>query len=346
MEHFSYKIVLLLVLPLFLLIADRAFAENVVFSKEYIYRASEMDSKISCRAIALQEVKRALLEQLGTYLLSETVVKHYKMTKDEITTLTAGIVGAEIVREQWDGTTYFLQAKITVDPQDVATRVKVLGDDRVKTRELEESRQKAEEALKEVARLREELDHTQRQFNRQVDYSRAIQELGVDDGFSGYRFTMKDGGSFIWKHYQEAGDRYCMQQASGTICIQMNDVASIKKGEYSPDVEVISTPPLKAEDRRKAEEDWKTIQANNEKTQKTVECTRMYDELQQLRDPEKYNEQLNRYQRACAGVNLRQPADENNRLRQPKHQSSRTPRDKRQESMDVLIKKANDDSVF
>ena len=125
-----------------LLCAAAAHAEDITFTKEYTYQASDIDSKVSSRANALQEVKRALLQQLGTYLISETQVKNYRMTKDQVTTLTAGIVSAEILQERWDGTSYYLRAKLTVDPQEVANAVKVLGDDREKTRELEAEKKK------------------------------------------------------------------------------------------------------------------------------------------------------------------------------------------------------------
>jgi len=72
------------------LAAVPAFAGKVEFVKQHTYRAGGMDSKVSCRAIALMEVKRALLEQLGTYLASETEVRNYKMTKDQVTRLSAG----------------------------------------------------------------------------------------------------------------------------------------------------------------------------------------------------------------------------------------------------------------
>jgi hypothetical protein len=37
------------------------------FEREYTYRASEADSKITSRAIALNQVKTALLEEIGVY---------------------------------------------------------------------------------------------------------------------------------------------------------------------------------------------------------------------------------------------------------------------------------------
>ena len=51
------------------------------------------------------------------------------MTKDQITTLTAGIVSAEVIDEKWDGRTYYLKAKISADPKEVAKSVDALRND-------------------------------------------------------------------------------------------------------------------------------------------------------------------------------------------------------------------------
>lgn len=63
---------------IFLSSAAPSFAEKVTFVKEYTYQASELDSKASCRTISLEMVKRLLLEELGTYLISETEVKDHR----------------------------------------------------------------------------------------------------------------------------------------------------------------------------------------------------------------------------------------------------------------------------
>lgn len=76
-----------LLVPLFY--AHIALAETKTFVKEYIYMAKDIDSKVSSRAIALEHVKRALLEELGTYLISETDMKNYQRTGPDITSRQA-----------------------------------------------------------------------------------------------------------------------------------------------------------------------------------------------------------------------------------------------------------------
>jgi len=110
--------VLVLILSFFFL-TNTVSAETKTFTKGYTHYAGDEDSRNSSRVISLREVKRLLLEELGTYLESETEVKNFQLTKDQITTFTAGIVGTEVIEDKWDGKVYWLKAKITADPHDV-----------------------------------------------------------------------------------------------------------------------------------------------------------------------------------------------------------------------------------
>jgi tetratricopeptide (TPR) repeat protein len=143
---------------LVLFIPNFTSAETKTFIKEYSYQASEADSKLSSRIIALEQVKQLLLEELGTYLENETQVKNFQLTKDKIVILTAGVTSVEIIDEKWDGKTYSLKAKIAADPKEIIKSIDFLRQDRKKTKELEETRKRADEALREVERLKKELE--------------------------------------------------------------------------------------------------------------------------------------------------------------------------------------------
>ena len=181
-----------------LLSTDLSIAKQVTFEREYTYQASEADSKLSCRAIALEQVKRLLLEELGTYLESRTEVRDFKLTKDQIITLTAGIVRTEIEIETWDGKTFWLKAKIEADPDEVIKSVDSLRKDHQKTKELEETRRKAAEYLKEMERLKSELALAKGDTKKQGQYNEAVNRLSATDWFDkGYAYG-------IAKEYQDA----------------------------------------------------------------------------------------------------------------------------------------------
>ena len=148
----------LLFILLVLFIPNLTSAETKTFIKEYTYQASEFDSKHSSRTLALEQIKRLLLEELGTYLVSETEVKNMQLTKDQVTTYSAGIVHAEIIEEKWDGKTFWLKSKLSANPKEVEKVLKTLIEEKSQLKELEEIRKKAEELTKENARLRKELE--------------------------------------------------------------------------------------------------------------------------------------------------------------------------------------------
>jgi tetratricopeptide (TPR) repeat protein len=196
------KITPLLITVFILSSANLAFAETKVFVEEYTYQASEYDSKVSCRALALEQVKRLLLEKLGTYLESETEVRNFQLTKDKIVILTAGIVRAEIIDEKWDGKAYYLKAKMAADPKDVYNSIDKLRQDRQKTKELEETRKKADEALKEIERLKQELQIAKAGKPNLGPYNEAVKRLSARDWFDkGYALG-------IAGRYQEAIEAY------------------------------------------------------------------------------------------------------------------------------------------
>ena len=193
---YSLSILMVLLSP------DLSIAKQVTFEREYTYQASEADSKLSSRAIALEQVKRLLLEELGTYLESRTEVRDFKLTKDQIITLTAGIVRTEIAKETWDGKTYWLKARIEADPDEVIKSVDSLRKDHQKTKELEETRRKAAEYLKEMERLRSELASAKGDTKKQGQYNEAVNRLSATDWFEkGYAHNEA-------KEYQDAVNAY------------------------------------------------------------------------------------------------------------------------------------------
>jgi tetratricopeptide (TPR) repeat protein len=173
----------LIFIVLVLFMPSLTSAKSKTFIKEYTYQASEADSKISSRVIALEQVKRLLLEELGTYIESQTEVINFQLTKDQITSLTAGIVQTQILKEKWDGERYWIQAKIEADPAKVVRDIDALRKDREKSKELEDANRKAETALKEVERLRKELELAKGDRTNIAKYDVAIKELSATDWY-------------------------------------------------------------------------------------------------------------------------------------------------------------------
>ena len=197
------KIILYLAcFPLFAVVP--LHAETKTFVREYTYEASEIDSKISCRAIALEQVKRLLLEELGTYVESATAVRDYQVAKDEITTLTAGIVQTTILDENWDGKEYWLKAKITADPDEVASSIEKLRNNQQVVKDLAEARDEASQALREIDALQQQLAAAEATTEKREEYKKAVNTLVATDWFEKGQYQTFSG------NYQEALKAYDM----------------------------------------------------------------------------------------------------------------------------------------
>lgn len=131
-----------------------ANAETRTFEREYTYQAGDDDSRNSSRACAMREVKRLILEEIGVYLEAKTEVKDFRMTNDQVVMYTAGIVSTEVLAEKWDGSLFYLKARVAADPDEIARSIDRLRKDVEKTRELEDLRKNVSALLAENERLK------------------------------------------------------------------------------------------------------------------------------------------------------------------------------------------------
>jgi len=164
-----------------------AYSDVRTFVREYAYQASELDSKASCRSIALEQVKRLLLEELGTYIESQTEVRDFQLTKDRISALAVGIVKVEILDERWDGRSYFLKAALAADPEQVAAEVNRLRQDTRKSEELEKLQQETARALAEIEQMKKAIKKSKGKSDQALQYNRSLSILdalaNADKGF-------------------------------------------------------------------------------------------------------------------------------------------------------------------
>lgn len=144
-----------------LLMSGPARAELMTFEELYRYEAGEADSKLSCRAISLLQVKQLLLERLGTYIESTTQVVDLQLTRDEVTSLSGGIVKTEILAESWDGKIYTLTARIQADPEEVARLLNGFAGTGGKQEEMARLDQVNQEGLEKINQLKNQMESIQ-----------------------------------------------------------------------------------------------------------------------------------------------------------------------------------------
>ncbi len=196
----------------FLLILNRVSAQEKIFIKEYSYRASEMDSKISCRAIATNQLRSMILNEVGVYVKSESLLKTTdiggKFSQDfveTISTISAGITSLVILEEKWDGVTFWMKASITVDEKEFEKSLKQLINDRQKVKDLETLKTELDKAKMELTLLTQKLnngnlnktpnDSIEAKYNNEIDVLtstdfiyRGISKLNLED----YRGAIAD----------------------------------------------------------------------------------------------------------------------------------------------------------
>lgn len=174
------KIIFLIVALLFSSFSS-VHAELKTFIKEYNYQASEYDSKVTCRTLALEQVKRLLLEELGTYLESETIIQDYKLSKDQITVITGGIVQTTLIDEKWDGNSYWVKVELSADPQELSKSIdRILGNAQL-LKQLNITKKKADNALQELEKLRKAKHLPGNKLTTKKKYQKEVNELSHSD---------------------------------------------------------------------------------------------------------------------------------------------------------------------
>ena len=170
-NRIKYFLVLLPLLALISLISDMANAEQRVVVKEYTYQASDIDSKTSSRAIALEQVKRLVLEEVGTLVYVKTEVLNYQLESDQIKSLTAGIVGIKVLEEAWNGQSYYIKAQATVDDDNVADNINALLQNQNQVAEIESINKKVDELLAEIEKLKADIQSMPDDSSQKQEYT-------------------------------------------------------------------------------------------------------------------------------------------------------------------------------
>ncbi len=111
------------------------------------------------RIAAMAKAKREALEKAGTYIESLTVVKNSQVEKDEILSLAAGVLRAEVVSQKNfasdDAFGIEIVVNVVVDTSVLEERVKKQLQDKTHLKQLQDSQKREKELLLKVAELEE-----------------------------------------------------------------------------------------------------------------------------------------------------------------------------------------------
>jgi len=137
------------------------------------------------RMSAITKAKREVLEKAGTYIESLTVVKNYKVEKDEILAITAGVLKAEVISQKNytadDAFCIEVVVNVVVDTSLLEERVKKLLQDKTNLAKLKDTQNREKELLEKVAQLEEESRKlsSKKQRTNQMNYPAASSGVSI-----------------------------------------------------------------------------------------------------------------------------------------------------------------------
>lgn len=152
----------ILLLGLSVFFVSNVFAQTHTVESTGEYVMGDNDTKIEARKLALEHAKRSALEQIGTYLESETVIKNDQLTKDEIKVYTSGIIQTTVLSEKItlleDMTAVFrINIKATVDTSLLEMKIKEIGVDTKRKEQIDALQADNIKLLREIESLSAQL---------------------------------------------------------------------------------------------------------------------------------------------------------------------------------------------
>jgi hypothetical protein len=137
---------------------------SVIFAKTYEvettgeYVMGDRDTKADARRIALEHAKLLAVEQIGTYLESETIVRDSQVTKDEIRTYASAIVKTVVISEdvkllQNKTTIFSLNIRANVDISVLEKKIKEIKSDSKRSQQISSLQLENIRLLKELESL-------------------------------------------------------------------------------------------------------------------------------------------------------------------------------------------------
>ena len=122
-----------LVIFLLLSIAMNAYSEVKEFTRDYTYRASDNNSKVSARKAAMQQLQSLVIQEVGVQVKS-SFTNQETLNNDEFTrqvqvnyqSFSQALTKTKILEQSWNGEQFYLKALITVDTDNLIDRIKTI----------------------------------------------------------------------------------------------------------------------------------------------------------------------------------------------------------------------------
>ena len=156
------SVILLFLACAFFVLSRPSIAKTDVVYANYKYVMGDNDTKSDAKRICFLEAKRRCLEKVGTYIESETEVKNYKLTKDEVRTYAAALTKVEVVNEEikfeGESIAIFMTVKAEVDMDSVNSQLARIMQNKSHQNKLKEQDIRLQELERKYNELQKQLD--------------------------------------------------------------------------------------------------------------------------------------------------------------------------------------------
>jgi len=186
------------------------------YIRDYTYKASEADSKITSRAIAVDQVKAILLQEIGTHIRQKINItkdgKGNTYANEDVEAITAWLTKVDILEEKWNEETYFLKAKIEADTQRVLNALEEFKKERSdeihqQIESLRINEKLLKKSRKEIARLTNKLKTEKLKSKKEkivVKYISEVNKLSAGE-------MVNNGTDLLWyqqKQYKNSANLF------------------------------------------------------------------------------------------------------------------------------------------
>lgn len=154
-------IILLFITFAILALPSRSMAKTEVIYASHKSVMGDNDSKNDVRRMCFLEAKRKVLEKAGTYIESQTKVKNYQLTKDEISTYSAALLKVEVIKEEWklsgENMAIVMTVKAAVDTNYVEKQLSKIKTDTSVQKKIKDQQRQLQQLELKVVNLHKQL---------------------------------------------------------------------------------------------------------------------------------------------------------------------------------------------
>jgi len=159
----SVTVVAFVLIPLCAIIcfSSKSFAESEVIYATHKTVLGDNDSKNDARRMCFLEAKRLVLEKAGTYIESNSKVKNFQLTNDEISTYAAALLKVDIIKEEWkmvgENMAIVMTVKAEVDQAHIEKQFSKIKSDVSVQEKLKDQQKKISELEDKLTKIHNEL---------------------------------------------------------------------------------------------------------------------------------------------------------------------------------------------